>query len=170
MEGEIAVARSPLRCPYCHGRLTTDEPWLACAACLGRHHEGCWEEMASCAACGGTESLARTARTVRQAGGPARLTFAGTGLLLLICAAAMALGPAGGTAVAAASALLGLAVIAPLALPRGAVFSALGLGTVAAGAGLVAWRGLPADAPSLELAALAGAAGLLAGGLAVVRR
>lgn len=34
---------------------------VACVACLARHHAGCWEEAARCAACGHAERLERPA-------------------------------------------------------------------------------------------------------------
>jgi hypothetical protein len=48
------------RCPFCHdaiGLETTE--WVACQRCLARHHDGCWDEAAGCAACGATRALAK---------------------------------------------------------------------------------------------------------------
>jgi hypothetical protein len=45
---------SALRCPFCHDpvRLELPTPWVACAACLARHHRSCWDESKRCGACG----------------------------------------------------------------------------------------------------------------------
>jgi len=45
---------SALRCPFCHDpvRLEVPTPWVACAACLARHHGSCWDESRRCGACG----------------------------------------------------------------------------------------------------------------------
>jgi hypothetical protein len=54
----VRSAQSPLRCPYCHEGLSPlVDAWVACKACLGRHHSGCWEEGGRCSACGGSEHL-----------------------------------------------------------------------------------------------------------------
>jgi hypothetical protein len=38
------------RCPFCHEQVQAKE-WVACAACLARHHEACWAESGRCATC-----------------------------------------------------------------------------------------------------------------------
>lgn len=45
---------SALRCPFCHDpvQLEVRTPWVACAACLARHHAPCWDESRRCGACG----------------------------------------------------------------------------------------------------------------------
>lgn len=55
------------RCPFCHdaiGLETTE--WVACQRCLARHHDGCWDEAAGCAACGATRALAKQALPSRR--------------------------------------------------------------------------------------------------------
>lgn len=48
------------RCPYCHESVRADSPdWVACAGCLAKHHEGCWNEHGACASCQGREALGR---------------------------------------------------------------------------------------------------------------
>lgn len=44
------VVVSASRCPFCHEAVKERE-WVACAACLARHHEGCWTESGRCATC-----------------------------------------------------------------------------------------------------------------------
>jgi hypothetical protein len=54
----VHVPASPVRCPFCHDGvdpLATD--WVACKACLARHHTECWGEGGACGACGGGERL-----------------------------------------------------------------------------------------------------------------
>jgi hypothetical protein len=41
------------RCPYCHDAVDT-AAGVACAGCLARHHEECWDEHKQCASCAGT--------------------------------------------------------------------------------------------------------------------
>jgi hypothetical protein len=45
---------STLRCPLCQDpvRLEVPTPWVACAACLARHHGSCWADVRQCGACG----------------------------------------------------------------------------------------------------------------------
>ena len=46
------------RCPYCHESIAVDEDaWIACAQCLGRHHQSCWDESGSCSSCSHTHGL-----------------------------------------------------------------------------------------------------------------
>jgi hypothetical protein len=53
---------SPVRCPYCHEDVFRDkEAWVACEACLARHHSGCWQEANRCGGCGGASFLTREA-------------------------------------------------------------------------------------------------------------
>ncbi|MEZ6185415.1 MAG: hypothetical protein R3F62_10445 [Planctomycetota bacterium] len=40
------------RCPYCHTAVAAGEPVAACGTCLAAHHEACWDEGKTCAACG----------------------------------------------------------------------------------------------------------------------
>ncbi len=50
------------RCPFCHEAVTPAEPHKrACGACMGWHHDACWQEHGGCAACGagGGASAAR---------------------------------------------------------------------------------------------------------------
>lgn len=55
----VEVARSPLRCPFCHTDCGPDDPRVAvCQGCLSRHHAGCWRENGGrCASCSGTRAL-----------------------------------------------------------------------------------------------------------------
>jgi len=54
----VRSPQSPLRCPYCHEGLSlAADDWVACKACLGRHHSTCWREGGCCSACGGNEHL-----------------------------------------------------------------------------------------------------------------
>src|SRR5581483_7666534 len=56
--GKLATNLS--RCPYCHADVHPEaSDWVACAGCLARHHQGCWNEHGSCASCHGRETLAR---------------------------------------------------------------------------------------------------------------
>jgi hypothetical protein len=51
----IALPRG-LRCPYCHADVEPARPdWIACAACLARHHAACWRD--ECASCRGRRAL-----------------------------------------------------------------------------------------------------------------
>ncbi|RMG08470.1 MAG: hypothetical protein D6731_21925 [Planctomycetota bacterium] len=70
-EHGVRVGGSRLRCPYCHDEVDVDgEAWLACAACLARHHEVCWTEARGCASCGEEQALGRVAT---PGAGPPRL-------------------------------------------------------------------------------------------------
>ncbi|MCO5167377.1 MAG: hypothetical protein M9894_13590 [Planctomycetes bacterium] len=86
--GDIVVQQS--RCPFCHEGLTADAAgWVACAACLARHHEPCWGEASRCAACGGAERLRREARRARL--GPLPFFVLGLVVMVLLAAATVAL-------------------------------------------------------------------------------
>lgn len=65
------------RCPFCRDGVraaTTD--WVACAACLARHHEPCWGEGGGrCAACGHGERLRADRPAARQGSTTARLVI-----------------------------------------------------------------------------------------------
>ena len=55
---ELRVEASPVRCPYCHAGLAPEATnWVACKACLARHHVPCWGEGGACSACGDTHFL-----------------------------------------------------------------------------------------------------------------
>ena len=45
------------RCPFCRDDVT-DDAQVVCAGCLARHHDACWDESPSCAACGHGQALA----------------------------------------------------------------------------------------------------------------
>lgn len=45
------------RCPYCHDTVEQVAERAACAHCLAVHHQACWREHGSCAACGQDEPL-----------------------------------------------------------------------------------------------------------------
>lgn len=58
----VNVAMSRVRCPYCHDDVAPEAgEWVACAGCLSRHHEPCWDEGGSCSACGAEGRLAPSA-------------------------------------------------------------------------------------------------------------
>jgi hypothetical protein len=43
---------APTRCPYCHDAVDrAADAWVACEACLARHHAACWSETGACGAC-----------------------------------------------------------------------------------------------------------------------
>ena len=67
----IRVTASPVRCPFCHDDLELGAAWVACGACLARHHPDCWEETSSCASCKASVPLAPTRRTIRIEAGDA---------------------------------------------------------------------------------------------------
>jgi len=52
------VANSPTRCPFCHDQVDVEARWVACRACLARHHPECWGEAGACAGCGVATCLA----------------------------------------------------------------------------------------------------------------
>src|SRR4051794_212332 len=55
---DVRAATSPVRCPFCHSDVSPDaRDWVACRACLARHHAGCWNESKACASCRATEPL-----------------------------------------------------------------------------------------------------------------
>jgi len=55
---DVRVRRAPVRCPYCHDEIgTQDEAWVACAGCLARHHAACWTASRKCATCNDRQSL-----------------------------------------------------------------------------------------------------------------
>lgn len=56
------VARAGDRCPYCHDAVK-DLEGVACARCMARHHEACWDEYHQCAACGAVERFRGVERT-----------------------------------------------------------------------------------------------------------
>lgn len=67
---DVRAATSPVRCPFCHDHVAIDAAgWVACVACLARHHAACWREGARCSACGRAEVMAppRTAARRRLA-------------------------------------------------------------------------------------------------------
>jgi hypothetical protein len=53
----VRTHRSPTRCPYCHDQVSLETPWVACRACLARHHADCWGDVHACAACGVSQCL-----------------------------------------------------------------------------------------------------------------
>lgn len=60
---DVRVGASPVRCPYCHEGVDPGDPtWVACGACLARHHEACWDERGACSTCGGVRRLVSDAR------------------------------------------------------------------------------------------------------------
>jgi hypothetical protein len=64
----IRLDDSPVRCPFCHDRIEADgEPWVACSACLARHHPECWTEASSCASCRSASALVAAPPLIRRA-------------------------------------------------------------------------------------------------------
>lgn len=60
---DVKVGASPVRCPYCHEGVDPGDPtWVACGACLARHHDACWDERGACSTCGGVRRLVSDAR------------------------------------------------------------------------------------------------------------
>lgn len=54
----VRSKQSPLRCPFCHEDVEVEtQEWVACQACLGRHHASCWSEAGACASCQETAVL-----------------------------------------------------------------------------------------------------------------
>jgi hypothetical protein len=54
MERTDLDAREPtlFRCPFCHDDVNpASEIWIACGACLARHHSECWSEANACSSC-----------------------------------------------------------------------------------------------------------------------
>src|SRR3954447_21695222 len=57
----VRASGGPTRCPFCHEDVAHErEDWVACEACLARHHASCWTEGNGCAGCGDTRFIART--------------------------------------------------------------------------------------------------------------
>ena len=49
---DVTVARSFVRCPFCHAAVAPEgSDWVACRACLARHHASCWRESGRCGTC-----------------------------------------------------------------------------------------------------------------------
>lgn len=63
---DVVVAGS--RCPFCHDAVKPDgSAWVACAACLARHHAACWDEAGRCGACGHAARLTAEAPAAPRA-------------------------------------------------------------------------------------------------------
>jgi hypothetical protein len=77
---QVEVARSPVRCPYCHDACSPEDgAAIVCQMCLSRHHGACWREGEShCASCGSDRALQGAAPTIEVA--PAELALIGKGL------------------------------------------------------------------------------------------
>jgi tetratricopeptide (TPR) repeat protein len=58
----VRAATSPLRCPFCHEGILVSGDWIACEACLARHHRECWQEGSACSACGCASFVESTRR------------------------------------------------------------------------------------------------------------
>ncbi len=75
MSGEkihVEFNHTPNRCPYCHVDVRyVEENWVACGACLARHHEACWREINRCSTCGAHVPAAPVVLTPLQAARPA---------------------------------------------------------------------------------------------------
>ena len=75
---EVEVARSPVRCPYCHDSCTADDvATIVCQSCLSRHHGACWREGGSCATCSSTRALRPDRPEVRVAPAEVKLLRGG---------------------------------------------------------------------------------------------
>jgi hypothetical protein len=62
---DVRVDASPLRCPFCHASVAAVAlDWVACKACLARHHAACWSESGACASCG--DQLFLPARSAKR--------------------------------------------------------------------------------------------------------
>jgi hypothetical protein len=58
----IRASGGPTRCPFCHADVAREQDdWVACEACLARHHAACWSEGKGCAGCGETRAMNRNA-------------------------------------------------------------------------------------------------------------
>ena len=54
----VAVTGSFVRCPFCHSDVVPEAAdWVACRACLARHHAPCWSESGRCGTCGHPNAL-----------------------------------------------------------------------------------------------------------------
>jgi hypothetical protein len=70
------------RCPYCHDGVDfTRCAWVACAACLARHHAPCWAEHIGCSACGDRRPLQAVEKERRSPRRVAAWPFVLAGLL-----------------------------------------------------------------------------------------
>jgi hypothetical protein len=79
---DVVVVTS--RCPFCHeGVDPAAAAWVACSACLGRHHAACWGEAGRCAACGTTTHLQPPGARGSAAARTVWLVLSG-GLLLML--------------------------------------------------------------------------------------
>src|SRR5207245_472718 len=81
---DVRAAASPVRCPFCHTDVAPQAAdWVACSACLARHHSGCWKESGACASCRAKESLEpnalrhKRAKRILAAGFAFSLVFVG---------------------------------------------------------------------------------------------
>jgi hypothetical protein len=53
VRNDLKVARSAIRCPFCHGDVEPSRhDWVVCRSCVARHHATCWEERDACSSCG----------------------------------------------------------------------------------------------------------------------
>ena len=65
-KSRVKVAGSALRCPYCHDDVSTaSSEWVACGACLARHHRECWRERGACSTCGAAVALGTAPATAK---------------------------------------------------------------------------------------------------------
>lgn len=64
---DVHVVASPTRCPYCHDDVAPERSdWVACKACLARHHVACWRENGACGTCRQTSSIAARGERTRS--------------------------------------------------------------------------------------------------------
>ena len=64
-----AASSGPSRCPFCHDDIDPSaEGWIACGACLARHHSECWFEANACASCKNPSPLVPVERPPRGRG------------------------------------------------------------------------------------------------------
>ncbi|MCA8921019.1 MAG: hypothetical protein KDD82_04375 [Planctomycetes bacterium] len=59
---QVQGSTRSVRCPYCHTDVDEADV-VACASCLARHHEGCWDEHRECSSCGAVERFTQVERT-----------------------------------------------------------------------------------------------------------
>lgn len=86
------------RCPFCHDSIDVRAlRWVACAACLARHHDVCWAEAPRCASCGGQALVHAPGRDEARLLATRRPAWRGPGLLALTLLGLVA-GLAGGAA------------------------------------------------------------------------
>ncbi|MBI3724842.1 hypothetical protein HY251_12935 [bacterium] len=92
LRDDVRLEGSRARCPYCHDSVSAEgDDWVACRACLARHHEKCWQESGQCATCRekaflpGTRAAPSTRPSSRSRAGT--IVAAALGLLVALAVA-----------------------------------------------------------------------------------